>query len=475
MYEFIMRRCPNCQQEIMVTAKFCRGCGQSLLPNTATRPAQGKTYTLRHAELSLLSQEMTTLPRTQVTQPEEEDPSNGGTIYEIASLDSKQGTNQLVQKGDLLGVSIGGYTITRKLGEGGMGAVYQATHPKGKSIALKVLHPDFTSNPLILQRFFNEAKAVNQIGHPHIIDISDFGYLPNNQPYIAMEFLEGKDLAGRLEARQPLFEAEAIDLTMQVLDALSATHQAGVVHRDLKPENIFLLKSKKDPTRWFVKVLDFGIAKLSQGDTSTKPGTMTGTILGTPPYMSPEQARGESKITYAADLYSLGVILYELLTGRTPFKEANYLGYLVAHQRKTPASPKTHNPRISEATAQVVLRCLAKQPDDRFASAKAMSDALARCLRLLPAALATQTRLQTPPQSNVVKVVSVPVAPLASAVAPRPMTSVVAPVTPMASSRLIAAAREVLSEPELPKSSGWVVPAVAALGIVGVALYFAVL
>jgi serine/threonine protein kinase len=294
---------------------------------------------------------------------------------------------------ELVGQSLGnsGYKIDKKLGEGGMGAVYKAVHPTAKALAIKVLHSEFTSEPKVLERFFNEANAVNKIAQPHIVDISDSGFLVTGQPYIAMEFLEGFDLAGRMQQQSPLLEGEAIDITIQVLEALYAAHSVNIIHRDMKPENIFLLKTKKQPDKWFVKVLDFGIAKLSQSNSQQ---TQSGTILGTPRYMSPEQARGEREIGPGADLYSLGIILYELVTGRAPFDEPSYLGYLVAHQRKIPPQPKEFMPNILEDTNRIIMRCLEKTPEKRFATAKEMRDELMLCLQKMGGNV--PVRLQTP-------------------------------------------------------------------------------
>jgi eukaryotic-like serine/threonine-protein kinase len=293
---------------------------------------------------------------------------------------------------ELVGQPLGnsGYKIDKKLGEGGMGAVYKAIHPEAKALAIKVLHSEFTSEPKVLERFFNEAKAVNKIAQPHIVDISDFGFLATGQPYIAMEFLEGFDLAGRIQQQSPLLEAEALDIAIQVLEALYAAHSVNIIHRDMKPENIFLLKNKKQPDKWFVKVLDFGIAKLSQSNSQQ---TQSGTILGTPRYMSPEQARGEREIGPGADLYSLGIILYELVTGRAPFDEASYLGYLVAHTRKVPPQPKEYAPNITDDTNRIIMRCLEKTAEKRFVTAKEMRDELIATLQKMggnvPVRLAT--------------------------------------------------------------------------------------
>ncbi len=221
-----------------------------------------------------------------------------------------------------VGRTIGNFVLSRKVGEGGMGAVYLGEHNRiSRRAAIKVLLPELASEPEVVARFLNEARASADIKHPHVIEISDFGELDDGTSYLVMEWLQGRSLADRMgAARVPV--TQALHIGRQIAEALEAAHQRGVVHRDLKPDNVFLVERDGDAD--FVKVLDFGIAKILRGATELH--TQTGAIMGTPGYMAPEQCRGEV-VDPRADLYALGVILYEMLGGRLPF-EAEGLGEL---------------------------------------------------------------------------------------------------------------------------------------------------
>ncbi len=229
-----------------------------------------------------------------------------------------------------VGQTIGNYTITAKLGEGGMGVVYLAEHPViGRKVAMKAIHPELSRNPEVVSRFVTEAKAVNQIGNEHIVDIHDFGTTPDGDFYFIMEFLQGEALSDRIKREAPLDPARALDIAAQVADALAASHAHGIIHRDLKPENIFLIH--KGNTNDFVKVLDFGLAKLTSGDDKVSHKTRTGSVMGTPYYMSPEQCEGRPNIDHRADVYSLGVILFEMMTRQVPFGGEGYGEIIVKH------------------------------------------------------------------------------------------------------------------------------------------------
>ncbi len=264
-----------------------------------------------------------------------------------------------------VGQTIGNYTITAKLGEGGMGVVYLAEHPViGRKVAMKAIHPELSRNPEVVSRFVTEAKAVNQIGNEHIVDIHDFGTTADGDFYFIMEFLQGEALADRLRRESPLDPARALNIGAQVADALAASHAHGIIHRDLKPENIFLIQ--KGGTNDFVKVLDFGLAKLTLGADKVSHKTRTGSVMGTPYYMSPEQCEGRPNIDHRADVYSLGVILFEMMTGKVPFGGEGYGEIIVKHITAELPSPRAINPRLSPACESILLRALAKNRDERF-------------------------------------------------------------------------------------------------------------
>jgi serine/threonine-protein kinase len=270
----------------------------------------------------------------------------------------------------LAGRTFGNYVARHKLGEGGMGSVYFAEHPSiGKRVALKVLHAEFASQPEIVSRFFNEAKAVNDIQHPNIVDIVDFGTIPpaiaTDPPtvYFIMEYIEGASLTDLIRREGPLHHDRAAAIALQIADALSASHAKGIVHRDLKPDNVMLVTRGRE--RDFVKLLDFGIAKLT-GSAASSHRTRTGMVIGTPQYMSPEQCEGRGNIDQRTDVYSLGVVLYQMLTGRPPFAGDGFGEVLVQQMTTPPLAPSAVVPQVPEFIELVVLKALEKRPDDRY-------------------------------------------------------------------------------------------------------------
>jgi serine/threonine protein kinase len=267
----------------------------------------------------------------------------------------------------LIGKSIGNYQIKAKLGEGGMGTVYLGEHPLiGKRVAVKVLLEELSSKEDIVSRFFNEAKAVNDIGHQNIVDIVDFGKMKDDYGrdivYFIMEFLDGESLAARLR-RTGLTFKETMHVMEQSCSALAASHGKGIVHRDLKPENLYLCPRGGDKN--FVKLLDFGIAKLT-GDGGQSHKTRTGLVIGTPAYMSPEQCEGKGLIDLRSDVYSLGIMMYELLTGRVPFPGEGFGEILVAHLTKQPDPPSALNPDVTPQLEAIVMHAIEKDRNRRF-------------------------------------------------------------------------------------------------------------
>jgi hypothetical protein len=270
----------------------------------------------------------------------------------------------------VIGQRINNYEIRSVLGEGGMGAVYLAEHPMiARQVAVKVLHPSFAREPEMVARFINEAKAANAIGHPGIVDVLDVGTLPDQTPYLIMELLKGEGLEARLERVGRLPVAAALDFAKQAASALAAAHAAGIVHRDLKPANLFVTQDREDPARERLKVLDFGIAKLLRGLEGNQVKTGTGAVMGTPAYMSPEQSLGRSaEVDHRTDIYALGVILHRMLAGATPFQAEGGGEMMMLHVTTPPPPLGSLNPEVSAELEALVLRALAKKPEDRFQS-----------------------------------------------------------------------------------------------------------
>jgi serine/threonine protein kinase len=274
-----------------------------------------------------------------------------------------------------VGQVVGNYKLISKLGEGGMGVVYLGEHPViGKKVAMKAIHPELARNPEVVSRFVMEAKAVNQIGHEHIVDIGDFGNTPDGDFYFIMEYLQGESLADRLKREIVLSKNRALSIAAQVADALGASHDHGIIHRDLKPENIFLITRRGNPD--FVKVLDFGLAKLTQTEEKVTHKTRAGSVMGTPYYMSPEQGEGKVQIDHRADIYSLGIILFEMLTGKVPFGGEGYGEIIVKHITHQAPSARKINPAISASVEMVLFQALAKDREDRFQTMHEFRNAL---------------------------------------------------------------------------------------------------
>ncbi len=258
-----------------------------------------------------------------------------------------------------------------------MGAVYLAEHPfMGRKAAIKVLRREFAEDRSLVERFMNEARAANAIRHPNIIDIIDVGRMPSGIPYLMMEFLEGESLSQRIQrGNVPIHEA--LDIILQTTSALAAAHAKGIVHRDLKPDNLYLVPDDAAPGGIRVKVLDFGIAKLRDDMSGGMAKTQAGALMGTPPYMSPEQCRGVTEaVDHRTDVYAMGIILFEMLCGAPPFMGEGWGDVVLAHLTKPPPSARSQNPNIPESLEVVIMKALAKDPAQRFASATDMRAAL---------------------------------------------------------------------------------------------------
>ena len=310
-------------------------------------------------------------------------------------LDSSQTTDPK------LGMLIGNYRLLEKLGEGGMGTVYRAEHPGlGRFAAVKLLRAEYAQDTEIVLRFFDEARAVNKIRHKHILDVFDLGRTPEGVAYLIAELLLGEDLDHRLKRKKSLPIEEVCSILSQTCDALQAAHSAGIVHRDLKPENIFLCERDGDSD--FVKVVDFGIAKLLEPGTDGLARTKTGIVMGTPHYMSPEQATGKKQLDGRADLYSLGIILYECLSGQTPFSGDTMAGVVMQHvlEKPPPLKKVALNRDIPEALSELTMRLLEKDPAQRPANAAEVKAVLQRFSKnpqtVTPVLLSTPTPAPSP-------------------------------------------------------------------------------
>ncbi len=261
------------------------------------------------------------------------------------------------------------YRLEERLGIGGMGTVYRARHLLiDRPVAVKVLNPRFVEDEAAQTRFRREARAAGRLQHPNAVTVTDFGQTADGYVYIVMELLLGRTLRDVLAKEAPLDPARAVSIMLQVSAAVSAAHEAGIIHRDLKPANIFIVQNSDVPA--VVKVLDFGIAKLAADTLDEDDPTLTvvGVMIGTPRYMSPEQCNGV-ELTPAADVYSLGVILYEMLTGMVPFSGTTPLSIAMKHASDLPRPPREIVASIPIGLEQVVLQALEKLPEDRPADA----------------------------------------------------------------------------------------------------------
>ncbi len=274
---------------------------------------------------------------------------------------------------DLEGTTIGNYLIQKRLGTGAMGTVYLAVHGAiGKRLAIKILAGHLTDDRGMVERFMLEARAIGQLEHPNIIEMFDYGTLEDGRLYYTMEYLQGETLSARIK-RGKVTLGEIREVLVQVCDALEVVHKHGIIHRDLKPSNLFL--AQRGP-RMVVKILDFGIAKIPNADGEGEQLTSTGAVLGTPVYMSPEQALAQNyQVTHLSDLYSLGVILYKCLCGNYPIV-GSLIPEVVAYHLLQEAIPiRQFNPEIPDPIERVVMRCLRKKPLERYGSAQDLCEA----------------------------------------------------------------------------------------------------
>jgi tRNA A-37 threonylcarbamoyl transferase component Bud32 len=273
----------------------------------------------------------------------------------------------------------GKFRVEALVGQGGMGRVYRARHlTLDRPVVLKMLHKAYSTDPQTVQRFQREARAASRLDHPNSIAVLDFGEAEDGTLFMAMEYLGGKPLSRVVAEEFPLGEARIARIGAQILSALAEAHRQGVVHRDLKPENVMVEPRRGEAD--FVKVLDFGIAKITAPGASEPKLTQAGLVCGTPEYMSPEQARG-AELDLRSDLYSMGVILYQMTTGELPFSSDTPVGFLTKHLSEVPVPARERNPQVPVSTAldAVITRALEKDPGARFQTAEEMRQALLAC------------------------------------------------------------------------------------------------
>lgn len=305
----------------------------------------------------------------------------------------------------MIGTTIRQYKVLRLLGSGGMGEVYEAVDEQlGRKVAIKVLLPKFAEDPEVVARFFNEARSVNLISHPGLVQVFEFGKMSGGGVFMVMEYIAGVTLRDRLKASERLAEMDALQISLQLASALAATHAKDIVHRDLKPGNVMILPDPTMPTGERVKLLDFGIAKLgAQSAREDQPRTKTGLSIGTPAYMSPEQCRGAKTLDGKADVYSLGVMMYQLLAGQLPFDGEADGAILGMQMYEEPPPLLKLAPQVSRPVAALVHRMLRKRAEER-PSAKEVAEVLTEmAAAVLPTAARPSAKLQivaSPSQSD---------------------------------------------------------------------------
>ncbi|TKC98367.1 serine/threonine protein kinase [Polyangium fumosum] len=268
------------------------------------------------------------------------------------------------------------YRIVRLLGTGGMGAVFEGENTRIKRrVAIKVLHASVSGSGETVARFEREAQAAGRIGSEHICEVLDLGVLPDQSRYMVMEYLDGETLSARIKRSGRLAPAQSIPLMSQVLDALGAAHAAGIIHRDLKPDNIFILPNKAGRAD-FIKILDFGVSKFSQIGGEEMNVTRAGSVVGTPYYMSPEQARGMAVVDARSDIYALGVVLYQATTGQVPFRAETFNELLFKIALELPPPPQQFVPDLDPEFSLIIQRAMAREQVHRFQSCAEFKETL---------------------------------------------------------------------------------------------------
>ncbi len=354
--------CPKCQRSFASSVKNCPKDGAELVSNAVKTQAilgetlnQAPTAADEKTPCSNSGQSFDSLLSRDVLEK-----STTAEIIPDTAEENIPPTPTSLQPGTM----VGEYQITGLLGKGGMGSVYSGIQPLiGKRVAIKVLLPEYAANPEVVARFKQEARAVNQAQSQHIVDIFSFGTLPDGRQYFVMEHLNGFPLRQFIENRGAISLQEATQILFSVAKGLLAAHVKGIVHRDIKPENIFVQTDEAGALT--AKILDFGIAKFQRGlGNAVNYSTRTGAAIGTPFYMSPEQCRGID-VDHRTDIYALGVIMFEIFTGRLPFSSKSFIDLVNKHISEEPPSPKAIKDTIPEDLSAFILRCMAKTPSRR--------------------------------------------------------------------------------------------------------------
>jgi serine/threonine-protein kinase len=355
-------RCPACQRSF-AEAGFCPFDGNALTELAlADKPTVLSSFVRAQSDAD-----------TVQTPDKQTKPGVHAVSAAMSATDALKGLRKHSEYDRLVGETLDGrYYVQRKIGEGGMGVVFAVKHTViERPLAIKVLKKEVMRDEATLRRFVQEAKAASRIGHPNIVDVTDFGKTPDGMTYSVMEYVDGTTLSKAIKHGAPFPVDRAVHITTQIARALGAAHDKGIVHRDLKPENVFLTDREGRPD--FVKIVDFGIAKVQPVDGGPQQGprlTRVGSVFGTPEYMAPEQAAGRGDTDRRVDIYALGTILYEMLVGKVPHKADSMIRTIAMQMLDPITPPRQVNPDlpITAGLEAVVMKALAKNRDERYAT-----------------------------------------------------------------------------------------------------------
>jgi eukaryotic-like serine/threonine-protein kinase len=373
-----MKVCPQCQKRYPDNTSVCPHDGTQLQRARQAAPSgHSAQQPQRSAQQSQRSSQPSQRQRPNAASQQRQRPGSQPQQRQRSNPPSNNPSSpQSMGNIDLVGRTFfGEYTIVKKLGEGGMGAVYLARQNAiDQNVALKVLHARAAESDEIVQRFHREAKVISMLTHPNIVRVFIFGRTEDDLMYLVMEFVQGVELRSRIDEKGVLEELLAIKIMKQACSALAEAHDLGIIHRDLKPDNILLTEFRGESN--FVKILDFGIAKLKEPEGGQQQKlTQAGIVYGTPEYLSPEQAQALD-LDQRTDIYSLGCILYELMTGRVPFTDKNPVQILTKHVFEEAPKPSQFAPDIAPTMENIIMKAIAKEPDDRFEDAMTLFEAL---------------------------------------------------------------------------------------------------